>query len=169
MPTFVGQKHAPPFTSAETPAEAWAHCPDPRCEGSEQVRVQAIKTVTEASYQALGGEWPFTQNSWETYRVADQADELCGCGRTREVTNQERPVYQALSGFAQDGLLHSKKFNPQVANTEADERQAAEMAQMRKDMAEQAILLTELLAERGSTQEPPKRGPGRPRKNPEEV
>jgi hypothetical protein len=86
----------------------YAHCPDPRCDGYRQEQVPAIRQVVEHTYADSGGDMPGVEKSQVYIRFVDDSQSLCGCGREREVTDQQRIVYQPLSGHAQDGLLAFK-------------------------------------------------------------
>jgi hypothetical protein len=142
MPLYFapGGDRTPPHNSTETVVDAWAHCGDARCRGYGQQRVKGVRTVVEHTIGSRGGDGIFVnivENSYEYLRFADPEDGTCvQCGKPREVSLQERPVYQGLSGFPQHGLLNTPAFDPNVRNTQADERAAAEMAELRKQIAE---------------------------------
>ena len=144
----AGATTAPPPRRTETEVDAWAHCIDPRCEGYGQQPVKGIRELVEHTIASRTGEtntvWAnVVENTNEYLRFARDTDVPCPvCSRDREITAQERPTYPIITGFPQDGLLSAPKYNPEVRNTEADQQQAAEMAQMRKELAELRGMLT---------------------------
>ena len=150
----------------ETTVDAYAACHDGRCAGYKQEAVQGIVTLTEFSYVDLGGDVPGIERSTTLIRFADDNDVPCPvCGEERFISDQVRPIYPNVSGRPQDALLHINDSNERVRDVELqDARREAEMAQMRVQMERQNAMIERLTRE----QEPVKRGPGRPRKEPEE-
>ncbi len=136
---------APPPNIRETPVPAFAHCNDARCPGYGQQPVQGVLTVVEHTVASRGGDGIFAgvvENTNEYLRFENPADIACGaCGKDRMVTQQERPVIPMITGHPQDGLLGGLKFDPNITNSPADQQHAAEMAEMRKQMAEMRALL----------------------------
>lgn len=126
---------APPPRITETTVDAWAHCNDARCPGYGQQPVTGVHVLVEHSVASRGGDGIFAsviENSHEYLRFEDPDEIHCEhCSRTREITRQVRPTYQKLSGFPQDGLLHSPDFDPSVRHSKDDERFAAQEARMR--------------------------------------
>lgn len=131
----------PPPRVTEFSCDAYAHCTDPLCDGSGQQPVKAIRTLLEWTIGSRGGDGIFAgivETSTEDLRFADADDSPCpSCGRAREVAVGEKPTYQRLSGFPQDGLLRMQGFDPGVQNSVADQRAAEEAAA-------QALRVTEL-------------------------
>ena len=129
----------------EAPVKGYAHCVNPRCSGTTQQEVDAVKVVTERTYRDVGSNLSGTENSHETFRFADPAERACpGCGGLRDLTDQRRPVYQPLTasltgappgGFPQDGLLNVDQFDPGKdprvdALSEKVEEQSAQIARL---------------------------------------
>lgn len=84
---------------------AYAHCPNPRCDGHAQRQVPAQRLTVEHTYVEQGGDMPGIEKS----QVYIQADVDCiVCGRVCEVTDQERISYAPLSGKDPLGLLTYK-------------------------------------------------------------
>lgn len=115
-------------TVKETPVKGYAHCSDARCPGSNQERVDAVKVVTEHTFLENGGDLPFVEKSFEHFRFADEDARVCpGCGRSREVTAQQRPSYAPLSGFDQRGLLGVTAFTPGSGGVQPADPRIAEL------------------------------------------
>lgn len=135
-----GVKSTPPPNISESVVDGWAHCEDARCQGYGQQPVKVIRELVERTIGSRGGDGIFVnvvENTNEYLRFSDEGDVACPhCHKDRAVTLQSRPTYPPITGFPQDGLLQSGPYDPSIRNTKADEAQAAEMAQMRKDMAE---------------------------------
>lgn len=148
MPLYFapGGDRTPPHNVAETVVDAWAHCGDARCRGYGQQRVKGVRTIVEHTIGSRGGDGIFVnivENSHEYLRFDAPEDIPCDqCGHDREISLQERPVYQGLSGFPQNGLLTVPAFDPNVRNTPADEKAASEMAELRKQIADLTALVT---------------------------
>lgn len=129
----------PPPRIHVTEVDGFAHCRDALCAGNAQEPVRAVVTLTEWTIASRGGKGVLAnvvENSTEDVQFADAADSACSvCGKSREVVLKERPTYQRLSGFPQDGLIQLQQrgiqFDPNVRNTEAD--QAAAEAQAKSD------------------------------------
>ena len=153
----------------ETLIDAWAACHDGRCPGYKQQPVKAILTLTEFSYMDLGGDIPGIERSTTMLRFDDLADSQCEvCGEPRFVSDQVRPVYPNVSGVPQDRILHVHDDSERMRDLQlADAKREAEMAQMRALMERQQATIERLML--NETNAPPvPRGPGRPRKQPEE-
>ena len=152
-------------TVTETVIDAWASCYDGRCPGYKQQPVKAIRTITEWTYFDLGGDIPGVERSSSALRFEDLTDAQCAhCGEPRFVADQIRPIYPNVSGVPQDKLLHVGKDSEHLqALRLADAKREAEMAQMRILMERQQATIERLMEQ----QQAP-RGPGRPRKNPDE-
>lgn len=89
--------------------DAYAHCPDPRCPGYSQQPVKAVQSTVEHTYVDSGGDMPGVEKSQVYLAFEEQTDETCpDCGRQREVTDQKRKTYGALSGHDPNGLLQIK-------------------------------------------------------------
>lgn len=107
----------------ETPVKGFAHCSNGRCPGSNQQRVDAVRVVTETTFAELGGDLPFVERSFEQHRFAQEDDRPCpSCGKSREVTSQQRPSYVNLSGKDPMGLLGSPGFQPGKRAPESEEQ-----------------------------------------------
>ena len=100
-------------TVTETPVEAaWAHCTQPRCPGNNQQQVPAVRRETAHTYRERGGDGPGVESSWVSVAFADEGDVACpSCGRAREVSEQRRQTYAALSGHDPMGLLGAPQFD----------------------------------------------------------
>lgn len=100
-------------TLTTTELQAYAHCRDPRCAGTEQQPVPALRHLSEWTYVENGGNMPGTERSIAILAFADEpTDAPCPtCSKPRELSEQERPYYTPLSGHRQDGLLHVKNFD----------------------------------------------------------
>lgn len=86
-------------TETQVTVAAFAHCPDPRCEGGDQEPVQAIQRTVEVSYLDVGGTLPGIDHSHDYLNFVDEAQAPCPvCSRHRELSVQERPVYMNASG-----------------------------------------------------------------------
>lgn len=124
----------------ESLEEGFAHCVNARCDGYGQEPVMVVRTVVEHTVGSRGGDGIFSnvvENTNEYLRLADEADIPCpSCSKDRDVSLQERPVYPIITGFPQDGLLNVKGFDPNVRNVQADEAMAAEVADLRRELAE---------------------------------
>lgn len=133
----------------ETVVKGFAHCPEPRCPGSEQTTVGLVQTVVEERYLDRGGATgdprdQLVENSHEYLRFAEETDMLCEhCGRTRECSLTERPKYNPLSGKDPMGLLGAKPFNPGLSFGPEDERLAEMQAQVDAMRAEMEKLREE--------------------------
>lgn len=93
---------------------AFAHCPDPRCPGYSQAEVQAVRDTVDHTYVDSGGDMPGVEKSQVYFDFVDESDAVCPtCSRPRELSDQRRVTYAALSGHSQAGLLNIKP--PEVA------------------------------------------------------
>jgi len=115
---------------------AWAHCRHGLCPGYLQEEVDAERVETAFTFKDNGGRGsvPGVERSFVELLWTDQEQAACpSCGTPRELTDQERPQYEA-SGYDPMGLVNSGAggFNAQVQNSEADERMAAMEAQIAK-------------------------------------
>ena len=158
-------------TVSEDAIDGYAACHDGRCAGYKQQPVRAIVTETQFSYVDFGGDVPGIERSSTLIRFADEADIPCPvCGEPRFVSDQVRPIYPNVSGRPQDALLHINDSNERVRDVELESaRREAEMAQMRVLMERQAAAIERQQQQiEQLTGEPPRRGPGRPRKEPAE-
>jgi len=157
-------------TITEATIDGFVHCRDPFCEGSEQREVQVKRTQMDYTFHELGGPGsvPGIERSSTHLACADSADEACTvCGKPAEVTDMKRPVYPAMI-FDREGRSLDQKFLLRLikegklggtAPVQDDSRVAA----LEAELAELKALL---IASSQQSQEP-RRGPGRPRKNPE--
>lgn len=119
----------------EATVKAFAHCRHPLCPGYGQEEVDAVRTETAYGFKDNGGDLPGIERSMVMLVFADDDARACrNCGRDRELTGDARPSYQPLSGFDPMGLINGSvaPFDPNVVNTEADQRIAALEAQIAK-------------------------------------
>lgn len=135
-----------PSTVTEEPVEAYAHCANARCPGYAQEAVPAIRQETSRTYQANGGQLPGVENSQVHYRFADEeANGPCpGCGRMRELSADQRPSYNPISGFDPNYLVGStaQGFDPSMRNTESD----AKVAELEARLTAQSEKMDKLIA-----------------------
>lgn len=132
-------------TVTEMPVKGYAHCRNPRCAGSKQQAVDAIRIEDSYTFVERGGDLPGIETSQIRHVFANEDDRPCPvCSLPREVTDQARPSYENLSGFAQDGLLDIElnddgtRFDPakQAAlQAEASDKLSAENAELRERLA----------------------------------
>lgn len=132
-------------TVTEIPIKGYAHCRHPRCSGSRQQQVDAIRVEDSWSYVERGGDIPGPESSVVRFRFANEDDIPCpSCKNYREITDSPRPSYEGLSGFSQDGLLdieinpNGSRFDPSKQaeiQAEASEKLAAENADLRERLA----------------------------------
>jgi len=116
--------------------QGWAHCRHGLCPGYMQEQVEAVRVETEFTFRDMGGKGsvPGVERSTVELLWADPDQAACpACGTPREITDQERPVYE-MSGYDPMGLVNggSSGFDRMVVNSEADERVAALEAQVAK-------------------------------------
>lgn len=145
----------------ETPVQAYAHCPDPLCPGSDQRPVPAIRQLVQQTIGERGGDGAFVnlvENSHEYLRFAEPDDVACPeCGRDREVAGQRRPTYQRLIG-PPDALLRAQRAGlngPSSAQGVAD---AAAAAGSREPTAREVLDMRFVNGEIDDTQYFAKRG-----------
>lgn len=130
-------------TLTTTELQAYAHCRDPRCAGTEQQPVPALRHLSEWTYVENGGNMPGTERSTAILAFADEpTDAPCPtCSKPRELSEQERPYYTPLSGHRQDGLLHVKSFDasqqPPAGNDAVIAQLMAQVAQLSAHIAGQ--------------------------------
>lgn len=118
-------------TLTTTTVPAFAHCRDPRCPGTEQEPVDAIRHLTEWSFVDNGGNLPGVERSSTIFAFADETQMPCPhCSVDREVSIQKRPNLPPLSGHRQDGLLYVKQYDSGKQPTGNDAIVAQLMAQV---------------------------------------
>jgi hypothetical protein len=94
-----------PTVSSEQ-IEGFAFCLDVSCPGGRQERVPATRETTATTFRENGGDWEFTERSHARVNFVNDEDIPCpGCGKDREVVDQERPKYQRLTNSHPDALL----------------------------------------------------------------
>lgn len=133
-------------TVKERPVEGFAHCNNARCPGNAQQPVEAVEVTTEFMYRDNGANAPGVEKSVVELRFADDSVRLCPhCGRSREVTDTPRVVYDNLSGLDPMGLLGVPQFDPK-AQAEARQRPLVdeERAALERQLAEAQKQLAEL-------------------------
>lgn len=126
--------------------KAYAHCLSPMCQGYGQEELDVTRTTIEYTYGDNGADMfkSMVERSTIMLTFADGEDRACRfCGGARELSEQPRPSYQALSGYDPMGLVNGTTgaFNPQVVNTEADAKVAALEAAMSRQAAQIEALL----------------------------
>lgn len=127
----------------EEPVQAWAHCPDPRCDGYRQQQVDAVRETTEFTFRDLGGDQSGVERSTSYLRFV--GDDSCpACGHRRELSDQKRVASVALSGHDPTGLLQFKAPDGTFRPAGGDD----ELAALRAQVAE----LTALVIERGANE-----------------
>jgi hypothetical protein len=168
-------------TVVSTQIEALAFCIDGRCPGYTQQPVPAIRRVNEYSYVELGGDIPGTERSTVDVVFLDpEHDAVCTyCGKPRLVSEQERPEYENTSGRDPLEIFHRGQAAGQmrelIGGQENDRlRRELENAELKARLAEQDTRIERLagLLEQSNARVqdlkedpiPPRRGPGRPRK-----
>jgi len=137
----------PTVTDTEV-EQAYAHCTQPRCPGNSQEQVRGIARETSHSFVERGGDLPGTESSWVHMIFADEADIPCpACGKAREITDQRRKTYPALSGHNPMGLLETDPFDARK-QTELRHEIASKGVDPEKVALEQQVeALTKALAE----------------------
>lgn len=163
--------------------EALAFCIDGRCPGYEQQPVPAIRRRNEFEYRELGGDIPGVERSTIDVVFADpDTDATCTfCGKPRLVSDQQRPEYPNTSGRDPLEIFHRGQAAGQVRDMlgqQENERlkRDLENAELKTRLAEQDARMEQMAAlmERQTAMlerledQPVKRGPGRPRKIPDE-
>ena len=166
-------------TTTVTVVEGLAFCPDPRCPGYEQVPAAVRVTHAEWSYIELGGDLPGIERAmdYETFALQDGEDipSCQHCGTRMEATTQVRPEYARVSGQDPLRLLSLDQDTIRRAMQGTQNDQAVELANLRTQLAEMRAEMMQMVLDARSAAappptlepEPPKRGPGRPRKEPE--
>jgi hypothetical protein len=207
LPMEFRGKYVQPPTITETTVLAYAHCPDPRCQGVKQEQVQAVRTLTEWTFASRGGGddpggvgnlfLPMVENSQEHWRFVDAGELPCPhCEKPRELSSAPRPSYPIQVGGAnallrlQDmgiqfdpgrqeqiaqgapetplELLQRRFINDEITEDEFASKRGALSGVAVADPADDRIaVLEEQIATLLGTDDPPKRGPGRPRKEPD--
>lgn len=141
-------------TVTEKPVTAFAHCVNPRCPGSQQEQVDAIRRETERTYREMGGDAPGVEVSWVALVFADEEQSPCGhCGRARDLSAQERVTYPGEVGNPM-ALLGVPEFDPDkqqelaAAPMTDEERQAAveREEELRGKLAAQQAQIDAILA-----------------------
>lgn len=218
-------KYVQPPTITETTVLAYAHCPDPRCQGVKQEQVQAVRTLTEWTFASRGGGddpgglgnvfLPMIENSQEHWRFVDAGELECAhCGTARELSSAPRPSYPIQVGGANalirlqdmglqfdperqekiaagapetsEELLRKRFINDEISEEEfaaklsalsgvsaasvaapADDRLAVLEAQLAKLLGTSGAPAVEGTTSDEAPADPPRRGPGRPRKDPD--
>lgn len=121
--------------------KAYAHCRNAMCPGYGQQQVDAVRTTVAYTYGDNGADMfkSMVERSVQTIDFASPDDVPCPhCGQARDVTDQERPSYQPLSGHDPMGLVNGGHvFDPNRVNTQQD----AEIAELRAELARLASKL----------------------------
>ena len=150
-------------TLTVTEVVGYAHCRNPRCPGSQQEQVKALRHVDSYTYVERGGDLPgeemstehfsfFNDGSIDPETKEQRPDETpCpNCKLLREITGSPRPSYQGEWGN-QDFLLDidvkhdGSRFDPELQSklqSEASDKLLAENGELRERLARlEAILL----------------------------
>lgn len=107
-------------TVTETPrSDLLCFCNDSRCKGNAMRACQGIEVLTEFTYRERNVNIPGAESSTIRYRFPNEgepgyiegADRCKSCQRRLEIGDQDRPVYESLSGHPQDALLSIDKWN----------------------------------------------------------
>lgn len=98
-------------TVTETAKTLYAHCTDPRCPGAAQRELDGFVVETAFSYRERGANAPGIEQSTVTFRLADEDQHACECGRRLELSDQRRVIYDNLSGHDPMGLLGVPQFS----------------------------------------------------------
>ena len=78
----------------ETEIEAYAFCPNSRCDGNTQKKVKALKTLVEFTYMDLGGNLPGVERSTAHLKFKTTKQSPCTvCGVPRELSETRRRKY----------------------------------------------------------------------------
>lgn len=134
-------------------------CPNGMCDGNVQKPAEVIRQEVEHTMLDSGGDSNQVEKSFMYYRFADGEDHSCEvCGLPMVCGDQERPVYPG-SNWDPDGLRKLIRDGVKAAkggdSAELDELKA-QLAALQAQMAKQ-------------NEEPVRRGPGRPPKQPQEA
>lgn len=151
-------------TITEAPVKGYAHCRNPRCQGSQQEQVDAIRSEESYTYIERGGDLPGQENSVVRITFANEEDKSCPhCGIVREVTDSLRPSYEGEWGN-QDFLLdidvneNGTRFDPSkqaALQAEANDALKADNAALREELAEMRGMMQAFMAQQGR---PPESG-----------
>lgn len=147
-------------TISQAPVEGFAHCRNPRCQGSQQQKVEALRSEESYTFTEKGGDLPGYENSIVRFAFANEEDKPCPhCGLMREVTESPRPSYDGEWGN-QSFLLdieeneNGSRFDPSKTaelQAAASEKLQEENAELRERMAR---LEGVLLGQQMGAQEP---------------
>lgn len=117
----------------ETARKLYAFCQNAQCPGYAMVEVDGLVREVGDTFQAGGGDIPGIERSHVELLYQDASDAPCpSCSQPRSLSAEPRPSYDPLSGHDPMGLLAGAKFDPNVVNTEQDEKVAALEAQVAK-------------------------------------
>lgn len=138
-------------TTTEQKIRGYAHCRAPRCPGNQQEEVDVLKIEDAYTYAEKGGDLPGVETShvrlvFLNDGIDDRPDDVScpHCGRNRDLSEDPRPNYDPLSGYAQDGLLdipvsaNGTRFDPSKQaeiQAEVNEKRDAENAELRERLA----------------------------------
>jgi hypothetical protein len=109
-------------TITEATIRAFAHCPDVTCPGSAQEPVDGVRREVAETIGERGGDGPFVgvvEKSTLYTHFADPADAACSeCGKTREISDMERPNYGTAFGGS-DALLRLRQIGAHGASRDS--------------------------------------------------
>lgn len=115
-----------------------------------------MKRETAHTYRERGGDTPGVESSWVVLSFADEHDIACGhCGRAREVTDQRRKTYAALSGHDPMGLLDAERFDPRKQAELRQEIQSKGVDPEKVALEQQVEALMEQVAKAEADKETP--------------
>jgi hypothetical protein len=144
----------------EETISGFAWCPDGMCDGNVQQHAEVIRQEIEYTMFDSGGDDNKVEKGFVYLRFADGEDHTCDeCGRQLEVGDQERPVYPGTN-WDPDGLRQLIRDGVTVAK---GKQESPELEAMREQLAAMQAQLNR------QNEEPAKRGPGRPPKQPQEA
>lgn len=140
-------KHVPSPTIRQDTVTAYAHCPDPRCKGTRQEEVPAVRETTEWTFASRGGGddpgglgnifLPMVENSQTHLRFLNDGADAWGnqdpdlpndmpcphCGKPRELSDKPRPNYPVQVGGA-NALLRLQELGIQFDGERQEKIQA---------------------------------------------
>lgn len=150
-------------TLSETLVDGYVWCCDPTCDGNQQRKVPLTKITAVYTYGEVDPESVFAafpERSSERFMPVDEKDLECQvCGGNADVSDQKRIVYPSMM-LGWDG----RAFDQQLLLKLARGQGASDTAQVSDDVAELRQQVADLTAAVNAS----KRGPGRPRKTPDD-
>lgn len=160
-------------TVSEATTSGFLHCVDPFCGGAVQREAPVVVTTQAWTYFETGGSGsvPGIEKTAESVRPADASACCEVCQGPVDASTQKRPVYpRTRREWDPEGLLELIKNDAVKRADDASgvARAASDEVASLKAQVEELNKLVRTLATQGAPPPSEKRGPGRPRKNPEE-